>query len=75
MREVVDINCDMGESFGAYTLGFDRDMRPAVEGTRASNMPGLWFVGYGEWTGMASATLVGVMRSAKETAIEIDGFL
>lgn len=56
-------------------LGFDSDVRPAVEGTRSSSVPGLWFVGYGEWTGMASATLVGVMRSAKQTAIEIDGFL
>lgn len=56
-------------------LGFTGDAPPGVEGTRSSSVPGLWFVGYGEWTGMASATLVGVMRSAKETAIEIDGSL
>ncbi len=43
----------------------------ATEGTRASSYAGLWLVGYGEWTGFASATLVGVMRSARATAEEI----
>jgi cation diffusion facilitator CzcD-associated flavoprotein CzcO len=38
-----------------------------TEGTRAKRCPGLWLVGYGEWTGYASATLVGVMRSARTT--------
>ena len=45
--------------------------RVATEGTRATAYPGLWLVGYGEWTGFASATLVGVMRSARATAEEI----
>ena len=48
---------------------------PIVEGTRALGVPGLWLVGYGDWTGVASATLIGVMRSARKTAIEIDRFL
>lgn len=26
----IDLNCDMGESFGAYTLGFDQDAMPHV---------------------------------------------
>lgn len=43
----------------------------AVEGTRSVQEPRLWLVGYGEWTGFASATLVGVMRSARQTAQEI----
>jgi hypothetical protein len=43
----------------------------ATEGTRATTHPGLWLVGYGEWTGFASATLVGVMRSARATVDEI----
>jgi NAD(P)H-nitrite reductase large subunit len=47
------------------------DGRVATEGTRAIACPGLWLVGYGEWTGFASATLVGVMRSARATADEI----
>lgn len=51
------------------------DGRVHVEGTRSVLEPRLWLVGYGEWTGMASATLVGVMRSARSTAQEIDSFL
>ena len=42
-----------------------------VEGTRAIREPLLWLVGYGEWTGYASATLIGVGRSARQTALEI----
>lgn len=47
------------------------DGRVATEGTRAVACRGLWLVGYGEWTGFASATLVGVMRSARATAQEV----
>jgi cation diffusion facilitator CzcD-associated flavoprotein CzcO len=42
-----------------------------TEGTRAVREPRLWLVGYGEWTGYASATLIGVGRSARQTATEI----
>lgn len=49
----------------------DADGRIAVDGTRALAEPGLWLVGYGDWTGFASATLIGVMRSARSTAQEI----
>ncbi len=45
--------------------------RVAVDGTRSIKEPRLWLVGYGEWTGFASATLTGVMRSARDTAREI----
>ena len=45
--------------------------RVAVEGTRSIREPRLWLVGYGEWTGFASATLAGVMRSARDTARQI----
>ncbi|ODT64597.1 MAG: pyridine nucleotide-disulfide oxidoreductase [Phenylobacterium sp. SCN 69-14] len=45
--------------------------RVAVEGTRSVKEPRLWLVGYGEWTGFASATLTGVMRSARDTARQI----
>lgn len=40
-------------------------------GTRSVKEPRLWLVGYGSWTGFASATLIGVGRSAKATADEI----
>jgi cation diffusion facilitator CzcD-associated flavoprotein CzcO len=49
--------------------------RVDVAGTRSTVEPRLWLVGYGDWTGMASATLVGVMRTARSTAHEIDAFL
>lgn len=42
--------------------------RVAVAGTRSLAEPRLWLVGYGEWTGFASATLIGVGRSARATA-------
>lgn len=46
-----------------------------VNGTRARDEGRLWLVGYGEWTGFASATLIGVMRSARDTAREVGEFL
>lgn len=51
------------------------DGRVAIEGTRSLRQPRLWLVGYGDWTGSASATLIGVMRSARSTAAEIDAYL
>ena len=52
--------------------------RPAVDGpsgTRAVAEPRLHLVGYGDWTGPASATLLGVGRSARATVEEIVGAL
>jgi cation diffusion facilitator CzcD-associated flavoprotein CzcO len=49
--------------------------RIATAGTRATAAPGLWLVGYGEWTGFASATLIGVGRSARATVAEIQAAL
>lgn len=40
----------------------------------AADVP-LWLVGYGEWTGFASATLIGVGRSARSTVNEIASVL
>lgn len=51
------------------------DGKVPLAGTHATEVPGLWLVGYGEWTGFASATLVGVMRSAKSTAAEVAAWL
>ncbi|WP_420078665.1 ArsO family NAD(P)H-dependent flavin-containing monooxygenase [Streptomyces sp. JL4002] len=49
--------------------------RIATTGTRATEDPRLHFVGYGDWTGPASATLIGVGRTAREAAREIRDLL
>ena len=46
--------------------------RVKVSGRRSEKEPNLWLVGYGNWTGFASATLVGVGRTARTTAKEIE---
>jgi cation diffusion facilitator CzcD-associated flavoprotein CzcO len=40
-------------------------------GTRSTLEPRVWLVGYGNWTGYASATLIGVGRSARATVQEV----
>lgn len=35
----------------------------------------IWLVGYGEWTGMASATLTEVSRTARAVVYEIAVYL
>ncbi|EFI61185.1 MULTISPECIES: ArsO family NAD(P)H-dependent flavin-containing monooxygenase [Comamonas] len=57
------------------TLGVVNESRVTVDGTQVHGVPGLWLVGYGEWTGPASATLIGVMRTARSTASEITRYL
>ena len=42
-----------------------------VRGTRSVRDPRVWLVGYGEWTGYASATLIGVGRTARATVDEV----
>lgn len=49
--------------------------RVEVRGTRSVREGRLWLVGYGDWTGFASATLIGVGRSARATVEEIAGVL
>ncbi|GAA3388192.1 ArsO family NAD(P)H-dependent flavin-containing monooxygenase [Streptomyces roseoviridis] len=44
-------------------------------GTRASGEPRLHLLGYGDWTGPASATLIGVGRPAREAARAISALL
>ncbi len=53
----------------------DKRGKIKTEGTRAVETEGLWLVGYGGCTGYASATLIGVGRTAKETVKEVEGFL
>ncbi|MEV7242774.1 ArsO family NAD(P)H-dependent flavin-containing monooxygenase [Streptomyces sp. NPDC093248] len=47
----------------------------ATDGTRAMDEPRLHLLGYGDWTGPASATLIGVGRPARDTAREISALL
>ncbi|WP_284079352.1 ArsO family NAD(P)H-dependent flavin-containing monooxygenase [Herbaspirillum aquaticum] len=49
--------------------------RVDVDGTHSTKEPRLWLVGYGEWTGLASATIIGVTRTARSTAMEVADFL
>jgi len=49
----------------------EADGHIAVKGTHAVREPRLWLVGYGEWTGFASATMIGVGRTARATVAEI----
>lgn len=53
----------------------NEDGKAETEGTKSKKVEGLWFVGYGNWTGFASATLIGVGRSAKKTVDELKAFL
>jgi len=39
---------------------------PVAADGQAAGEPRLWMLGYGDWTGMASATLAGVTRAARE---------
>ncbi|MFF2236286.1 ArsO family NAD(P)H-dependent flavin-containing monooxygenase [Streptomyces anulatus] len=47
----------------------------ATHGTRAADEPRLHLLGYGDWTGPASATLIGVGRLARDAAREITALL
>jgi cation diffusion facilitator CzcD-associated flavoprotein CzcO len=57
---------------GGHIATVPRDGAP---GTEAAGTPGLFLVGYGDWTGPASATLIGVGRTARDTAAAIVGRL
>lgn len=47
----------------------------ATQQTRARDTEGLWLVGYGNWTGYASATLIGVGRTARQTVKDVEGYI
>ena len=51
------------------------DGKTGTDGTKSTTVEGLWLVGYGNWTGFASATLIGVGRSAKTTAEQLSQYL
>lgn len=49
----------------------EADGRVAVVDGRSIRQPRLWLMGYGDWTGAASATLVGVTRTARDMVARI----
>lgn len=49
----------------------EADGRVAVENNRSKRQPRLWLMGYGDWTGAASATIVGVTRTARDMVTRI----
>jgi putative flavoprotein involved in K+ transport len=53
----------------------ESDGRIAVQGSRSLRESRLWLVGYGDWTGMASATLAGVTRAARSAVQEVQDAL
>lgn len=52
-------------------LNVIKNNRIETHGTRSTIEPNLWLVGYGSWTGFASATIYGVGKTAKATAEEV----
>lgn len=52
-------------------LGVIKNNHINTEYTRVVMEPKLWLVGYGNWTGFASATIYGVGKTAKATAKEL----
>ncbi|WP_432855416.1 ArsO family NAD(P)H-dependent flavin-containing monooxygenase [Amycolatopsis sp. CA-161197] len=47
------------------------DGHPATCGTRSLDHPRLHLLGYGDWTGPASATLIGVGRAARDAVADL----
>jgi len=50
-----------------------RDGHPVTDGTRVPGLPGLHLLGYGDWTGPGSATLIGVGRTARAAVEDLLG--
>lgn len=53
------------------TLEIINNGKVATNNTRSIDCPNLWLVGYGNWTGFASATIYGVGKTARQTVKEI----
>ena len=55
-------------------LNIIENNRIKTEHTRVVKEPRLWLVGYGNWTGFASATIYGVGKTARATVKEIKAY-
>ena len=53
----------------------EQDNSVEVKDGRSVKIANLWLVGYGDWTGLASATLIGVSRAARAIVDEIAAYL
>ncbi|WP_405398248.1 ArsO family NAD(P)H-dependent flavin-containing monooxygenase [Maribacter sp. Asnod2-G09] len=53
------------------SLGVVENNKVETTYTRSIKEPNLWLVGYGNWTGFASATIYGVGKTARQTVKEI----
>lgn len=53
------------------SLNLIKNDRIETKHTRSKLEPKLWLVGYGSWTGFASATIYGVGKTARQSAKEI----
>jgi putative flavoprotein involved in K+ transport len=53
----------------------DDNGRVEVDGVRSIREPHHWLVGYGDWTGLPSATLIGVTHTASSTVNEVVEYL
>lgn len=58
-----------------HPLNIIENNRIKTNRTRFVKEPALWLVGYGNWTGFASATIYGVGKTARATAKEIKNIL
>ena len=56
------------------SLQIIKDNTIKTQMSRSVEEPRLWLVGYGNWTGFASATIYGVGKTAKQTVKEINTF-
>lgn len=70
---VLDMEANPGGSWQQHWESL-RLFSPAQR-NEAMDFDGVWVVGYGNWTGFASATLIGVGRSAKQTVEEIKAYI
>ncbi|WP_026811150.1 ArsO family NAD(P)H-dependent flavin-containing monooxygenase [Arenibacter latericius] len=57
-----------------YPLNIVENNRVITKNTRSIKEPRLWLVGYGSWTGFASATIYGVGKTARTTVREIQAY-
>ena len=53
----------------------EQDNSVEVKDGRSVKIANLWLVGYGDWTGLASATLIGVSRTARATVDDVADYL
>ncbi len=64
-----------GTSYLRNLVKLDNRGKASTMESKSTEMEGLWFVGYGNWTGYASATLIGINRNVKQAIQEVQSYL